>query len=259
MSDGCCDRTAAALRAGRTPPPSDCPGCQALVAARPPLPEPAELDVRAAFAGLEAALAEEGWRGRLRAWPTWARLTAVLGALALVGLANAVLAPRPDLGGLPLGRLLGILALLGAGAWAAARGGLWPLQRPPLDSRWALGLVLLGLAIPLALALGPQAPATHAACTPPAAMFTQKAFGCLIYGCLCAAPALGLGVIFARGTLSLLDGLLLAAAGALCGQVGLQLHCPITDGTHQLAGHVPVPVLLGGVVCVALGVLDRRR
>lgn len=259
-SPTCCDRTAAALRAGRAPAPSGCATCQALIAAArlAPVGEPEAFDAGAAFAELEGALAAEaGWRGRLRAWPTWARVLAVVLAALAIGALNAGFAPRPDLAHYPWPRLVLVLGLCFAGVWAAGAGALWPLSRPELKPATAGVLALLGLAIPLALALAPEAPATLPACAPPAGMFRQKAIGCLVFGCLCAVPALLAAATFTRGALSITDGLLVASAGALCGQVALQLHCPIVGAEHQLAGHVPVALALNAAVCLALLLKNR--
>ncbi|MEZ6186740.1 MAG: hypothetical protein R3F62_17230 [Planctomycetota bacterium] len=256
MSTTCCDETAAALREGRRPAVGDCPTCAALVAAHAPAPA---FDAAGGLAQLELALAaEEGWRGRARSLPTWARVGLVVGAVLAVGALNALVMPRPDLGSYPTLRLLGIVGAFVAGAWAASVGASWPLQRAPLPLSTRVGLALLGVALPLAATLLPEAPATADACCPPPGMFGQKAFGCLIFGCLFAAPALLALALVARTRLTTIEGLLLAGVGALTGQVALTLHCPIVDETHQLVGHVPVGVLLGGAVCGALALLELR-
>lgn len=209
-------------------------------------------EVEHLFGALEQELRRErGPVAWLRSRSTTARLALAFGVSAVIVLAAYAWFARPDLAVYPLGRMLAVL-LIGGGALAASLGlALWPTHRPSTPS-WAApviaGVGLLGLGLVYLQPALPGLDATHA---------HAPGLGAALY---LAAPCLGIGLVIALALYalwSLLDrggarrGLPAAAAAALTANLALQLHCPITDPSHLLIGHLGVALVILGVVLAA--------
>ena len=90
----------------------------------------------------------------------------------------------------------------------------------------------------------------------PEGMFMAKAVACFVFGGVIALPLLlWAGLLDRGGAPTRNQGLWWssAAVAALAANLGLQLHCPITDRAHLLASHATVGVaLIVLVLCVGL-------
>jgi hypothetical protein len=213
-------------------------------------------DLRSLETRVQARIARE--RGVL-AWlcslSTPMRLALVCGTLSLLVVAAALFLPRrEDLAAYPLWRMvltLAVFALLAAGAsWRVLR----PLHLPPASTRLSTMLLVLGLAIPCALAVIPlphQGVAAGAG-----AQFALECGRCAGFGAVMGLPVLVLALMAGR---SRIEGVVAALAGVAAGLTGnlvLQLHCPNTDVGHQLLGHWVVLLVLP--IATALWCARRR-
>lgn len=257
---------------GEQPPMADalrehvdtCPACRELAADGGRLvrilgsasPETMPLDE--AFADISRALRRErGPRAWLASRPTSQRIALVTTAVLLVAIANLARL-RADYAVYPLGRLgLELLALFGL-AVAAQWQWLRPLYRPavPLAVRWAS--LAAAVALPAVLAALPMAHANHPASLGGADVI-KPAMACLVYGTLLSAPVAVLAFALGRAQRpSLAMGMLVIVGSALAGVLALQIHCPITERVHLLAGHATVPLLLGLLYLAARAAWRRR-
>jgi hypothetical protein len=149
-------------------------------------------------------------RGDWHVYPTW-RMALAAGAFA--GLASVV-----------------VLATLGRDAAPGARRTLT-----------ACALVMLTVVVTAGLALlGPAHVATASALPPPHSSLLSHALPCLVFGLATGAPVLLCTRLLDRDARPWLA----AAAGALAGNLALQLHCPITQPEHLVWGHFMVTVAL---------------
>lgn len=207
-----------------------------------------ELEAAEDDGGLDALLAaiesdqdtEVGPRATLRSMSSTKRRLLVTGVAVAVIALNFFALRRVDLAVYPLGRLvveLGILALLSGGLLAAV---LRPTLMAP--GRLALLGVAFAAAVPVILGLVPAAHGEQAASLVGAGPdLAKRALACLGWGLACAAPVLVAMTLVERqpdprpGR----DAVFAAAAGT-AGLLALQLHCPITQPIHLLAGHAPV-------------------
>src|SRR6478735_12453774 len=177
---------------------------------------------------------------------------AVRGA-ALIALALAVTAlelgawRRPDLGQLPLRRLVGFALLtaptLAVGAWLHSRP-LWRPAPPPWLERT---VAVTALAVPLLSAVVGMGHTGHPlALRGQGAQLVPMALGCFAHGACVAALFLGIAVVLDRGGRR--ASLPVAAAlGGLLASWALGLHCPITHTAHQLLGHASVGFVLASL------------
>jgi hypothetical protein len=206
-------------------------------------------DLGPLLAGIEAELRAQHnslasrVRSRLRDWPTpWRRLVVVMVALVLPGAAWA-LAPRADFQAYPAARMLLALGSLGAIASLLLVAAQRPWQRPGLSP----AAVMAGVGAALLAALGLAAlPAAHVllphTAIPPDAGLWQHAWPCLRFGLCVALPVFGASHLLARETPY--ATWMAAAAAGLAGNLALQLHCPITEPVHLLAGHASVGLVM---------------
>ena len=207
----------------------------------------AEPEVEAMLGELHGKLARDrGLAAELRRRPTPLRVFLALGAVAALALAVLVWQRRPDLGVYPAGTLLIAVAssvlLLGACFAIALR----PLQRVEVPRRQRYALLVMALALPVILAARPhRAPGSVASAGWAGPEFVQRAAACFSYGLLLAFPVLVLGWALDRAEhRSLPNALLAAAAAGIGANLFLELHCPITEVFHLLAGHASVGLAL---------------
>ncbi len=199
--------------------------------------------------------AERGPVARLRRTSTPARVAAVLGAAAVAVAGTALVAPRPDLGQLPLAALV-----LSCGALlAAAVGGVAVAMRPPWMPeipRWQAGALLaVALLAPAAAAALPLAPAVRL----PPEQWVGATLACLAYGSAVAAGVAGAWrAVEQRTRAGALRWAVALASGGAVGNAALLLHCGITDPTHDLLGHAAVGAILAAAGAVAAGLTGRR-
>lgn len=194
--------------------------------------------------------AERGAAAWLRSRPTWMRRVIALSTSASILGAITLALPRPDLGALPLGRMMFVVLTLGAGAAATTAFALRAAQAPSgrAATWWALLVEALGVLVLLAFlpAIGPGAGAGH----------TVRAASCFAFGA-------GIGMVLFV-LLRMLDrratpltSLAAAASAGLVANLALHLHCPGQETDHLLLGHVAVAAALGAGV--ALWLVIRRR
>ncbi len=217
------------------------------------LPLPA-VDTPTMTAAIQHQLAaERGLRARLQRLSTPQRASLLLGvAIAIVAL-TGLGTPRPDFAMYPVGRMLPVLgAFTLTGILALVRG-----LRPLHTSQATPWLVLAaGFVLPFVFAGLPTAHAGH-----PAAVlhgdFAAKTIACFAFGIVVAASVAKVAhLLDRRRHLDLTALMVIAAASGIVGNLALQLHCPITDPMHLIAGHASV----GAVFAAGLAaVLSRRR
>lgn len=205
----------------------------------------------------------KGWRESLRQLPTpvrWAAVLLVLGVL--IGLHLTVLL-RSDFDTYPTVRMVftvsGFLLLTLLLAWMVLR----PIQRPRLDRRLLIGVVLVGVVCAIGSGLMPAAHHDHAGHPESFAAegdgFWPAAIQCLVYGGIVGLVIFVVLMLLDRGgavTPLVLGGL---ALGALVGMIALQLHCPIVDPTHRLVAHAGVPFLFVASATAFLVARKRAR
>ena len=200
--------------------------------------------------------AERGARGFLRSRPTSQRVL-LAAALVLAWAAAVLLATRrPDLGVMPIARLVLDVALLGTPIVAGLAIALRPVHRPALPP-WSRIVLLAYAAIALLVfALLPMAHADH-----PASLagvgddMAKRAVGCFTFGSIFGVlTVLGLRMLSRGSGRVFVPTLAIAVASALTGALALYFHCPITHPIHLLLGHVPI--LLPPTV---FALLARRR
>jgi len=197
---------------------------------------------------VRARIADDGgWRGRLRSLSTPARLLVCVLVLACTALAVVFLLRRSDLGAYPALRMVVSLLLLVAFAVATIRFFLRPLQQRGPHIAWAGAWALLGLALPVVLALLPEAHGlVH---EHPASFegrgddFWPRAAACLLFGVVTALPLAGLLLLVdRRDDVALGRAALVAGVAGLAGNLVLLLHCPLVARGHLVAGHATVGV-----------------
>ncbi len=193
--------------------------------------------------------AEQGVVGRLRSLRTTHKVLIILAVIALVTAFAVVTKPRSDLSAYPgvrMGVTLLVLSMVsGAATWRLLR----PLHAPPPNVWMSRALLVLGVLTPVVLALFPidhvGAPAGEGVA------FAAACGKCLGYGGAFGLPVLILAFAVRR---SRVDGAAVAAlagiAAGLTGNLTLQVHCPITDPSHLLVGHVMLLAILGGAAAV---------
>lgn len=242
-----------------------CPACNALLADQAALGqrlgqgEPLEpaFALTSLLAEVEQSLGRErGVRAWLRSLSTPWRIACALGSVGVVAAFVLVYRPRPDLSAYPIDRMaltVAFYALLIGGAFALE---LRPLQRRALP-RWVRP-VLAGIAllVPVAFAFAPSAEvvAVHVP-----GSFMHLALGCFMFGLALTVPVLVL--LFSldrRAHRSFGVVVLAAAAGGLVANLGLALHCPITNVAHVLVGHATIGLILIMVYVLAFSWSTRR-
>jgi len=192
----------------------------------PPAPPPA-LDDRRPLAALRAAT-------------TRARAAATLLVAVAIPLLVALLAPRRDLPIYPHARMALAVALLAAVGLGLAARALRRLDRPD-RVRWADPTLVAGAAAVVALIA--LLPAPYASASSPF-------WKCLLLGAAVGAPVVALVLALDRVG-SRRTVLQAALAGAVVGNLALQLHCPVTAADHLLLGHALLVPLAAALVMLA--------
>lgn len=203
-----------------------------------------------------AIAAERGLAAWLRSRSSPARLALAVAPVAAGALIVVAAIPRVDLAVHPPARMALALTALGGVLLTAVWLSLRPLHAPALGRAHAGALLALAFVAPWALAALPEAHAAHPAASAVADAFWRRAGSCLALGIALAGPfAVWLKAVDRGGHAGRLRWLLAIAAAGLAGNLLLQLHCPITQPAHLLAGHAPIALAVLGLY----GVCRARR
>ena len=238
-----------AFLAGRIPSSSEveahvreCPRCTELLA------DHARLGRGLAVARREARDTEElltvsapmmparsGFRIRFQELETNRRRLVVLVAALALGLLTVATGLRHSWAGESATRTGVTLSLyaggLGLSVWAAVRSMGRP-RRPRLTLAMAIGF----LAVPLVIAIWPPAEIVLAG-----SGFERSIRSCFMYGSLLAVPFSALIWFLTRESrMEWETAASTTAAMGLIANVGLLLHCPITDPWHVVLGHATI-------------------
>ncbi len=168
----------------------------------------------------------------------------------LVPIAIGLARLRPDVGSFPTSRLAG--ETLGLFFMAAATSWLWlrPMHKVQPHARTLHIILGVALLLPWLLAALPLIEGRALISpTPTAHGAAFRAAVCFTLGSALALPVIAVvGLLGRRGRRIPGFGLLPAAAGALAGLVGLELHCPDASPAHLLAGHATIALVLPLIV-----------
>lgn len=198
----------------------------------------------AALSRMHALLSgESAGLAPLRSWSSPVRIGVVACVAVLLLALVALRSLRPDVDVYPRLRLYATVAAYLALAAALIRLGLWRLDRalPPRPAEW--GLFALGVVVPLAFALQPQAHVVH-----PASLggvggdLVPRAVGCFLYGTGLALVIGGVAFVLSRAPRSWRPSFLILGSGVL-GVGCLELHCALTAPLHLAVGHATVAVV----------------
>jgi hypothetical protein len=244
-----CDDVMRELALGRTELAAEaqahlrqCPACAEVVAAvgaartESPTPDSA----RAAIAGIQANL-----RPVRPLRPAWVYLLILVAGVCLMAGAAMLLTSSPLAGlrALGAGRATAILGLVAAAAVVMAYCSalfMTPGSRFGISPR--LALLLVGIAIPgLVVVLIPATP--HPG-------FAHTAGNCFRLGLPYGLTAAMFCHLVIRTGAPLMRGMAGLTAGMLGGAASLaflELHCPLLDAGHVLAGHVSIPLFCGAL------------
>lgn len=250
-----CSDVHAAVRAGRTDDElvrshaQRCKACAALLAGEGIVGR-ALADAERGSVGTDVILdrvrTDRSVRGTMARTSTAARRWVAGLTLVLPALAFALYAPRADLDAYPSPRMIGVLALLAAGALVLSPVVLRPLHLGAPHFRPLR--ISLALAIPILLGLLPQVATGHPASTPAIPVLTA-ALGCFVVGSTIAGGVfLVLALTERRGTAPYGWIAAAAALAAVAGALALQITCPVTHPSHLVLGHG----LIGAVWALAL-------
>ncbi|MBK7580982.1 MAG: DUF1109 family protein [Myxococcales bacterium] len=219
-------------------------------------------DLSAVGVGVEQRLLKDSGLGAwLASRSTPERLAiGVLVPLSIV--AFVVIAKRrPDLEEISPVRLRAIALAYAVVVGIALSHALRPLQRPAPPSWVRPALTLAAIGLPFAVALLPVAHHAH-----PASLagggddFARRALACFGFGFALALPVLFGWVLLDRQHHANPSVVALAAAGAgAVGVLALELHCPLTLGSHLLAGHASVALVLVGFYSVLRRLAPARE
>ena len=187
-----------------------------------------------------------------RSRSTLVRRVMAIGAFVFICMMTAIAMPPTDWSSVQEPRvLLGMLALtvlFGAAVIVATR----PLQLPELPRWKVVTLATLSVAATFVLAVTvagePMPGHEHGS-------VWAHASPCMYMGLLAGIPVYGIARLLDRG--AFLAPLLAAAAAGLAGNVALQIHCPMADPWHNLAGHASVALLFVGGMLLLERVLAR--
>ena len=220
----------------------ECPACAEVVAAvgAARMESPAPDSARAAIAEIQADL-----RPVRQMWPTWAYVLVFVATVGAVA-GFAMLATSSSFSGwqaLGTGRATAILGMVGVAAIAMAYSST--LLMVP-GSRFVFGpksaLLVVGIAIAgLVLVLIPVTAHPR---------FAHTAGNCFRLGLPYGLSAAILCHLVMRTGAPLFRGVAGLTAGVLGGASGLaflELHCPLLDAGHVLAGHVSIPLFCGAL------------
>ncbi|MDD9939223.1 MAG: hypothetical protein OXT09_36890 [Myxococcales bacterium] len=192
--------------------------------------------------------------GRLRALSTTTRLALAALMALLAVLASLLLTPRPELSAYPPARMALVLCGCGVLLALALRTGLRPVHRPSPSVQASVALALSAVLSALLFALLPEAHhlLPHTAPLPHETVW-DRARPCLLFGLGTGLPVFLLLRALDRG--ARYAPWLAAVALGLTGNLALQLHCPLTNSDHLVAGHVMVLV----VALLAVGIWTALR
>jgi hypothetical protein len=198
----------------------------------------------------------EGQVKQAESRPTWwfrsrstrARRAMALGAFLVVVGVSALFTPTSGMAGRPMMpvNVAALAFLVIASLFVAIR----PIHVPALPRWQAHALVALSLLATIVIAMASGEP------TELPGTLWEHASPCMYFGLFMGIPVFAVARLLDRGTM--LGPILAAAAAGLVGNVALQLHCPIANPPHTMAGHVSVAVLFVTAIALTEVVLRRR-
>lgn len=220
------------------------------------LPPPPAGDL---FQALDQRLAEErGVRASLRAWPTWLRVSLLVGVALLLTGWHLLHDRRIDFGhySQPLfwALALALLAALAVGVWGLARGVTAPLVADQRLTRRSGLLLLLPAVIALLSPLGIDLSLLSEADRQAGAAWNAPSI-CFGYGAALVTPFLVLAWLFERRErvpVSTLVGV--GALAGIAANLLLHAHCSCVHLGHLLLGHASI----GVAWALGLGLLAGR-
>jgi hypothetical protein len=191
---------------------------------------------------------ETGPIAAARAWSRPRRF-ALLGLVGGIGVAFLyIFLRRDDFADYPSGRYLAIAASYAFVGLTALWSALRPLHRPPLPAWFVSVVLVVGVLVPLVVALLPELPTLgrfeHAS--------PEKHVGWAAY-CWAVGGVTGLLVylpllLVDRSGLRQVDRALLAGvAGGMAGVAAVHMECAINYPLHLLVGHVAIPMIFLGI------------
>lgn len=205
------------------------------------------------FSDLEqqAKTQEHSVANALSTWPTWAR-TAIVLLTSMTTIAIVfMMSPRRDLHVYPPARMA--LALTTMGMLSLWLGGdaLRSWHRPALTSTGtririavAVGLLVVLSILPAPVELSPYT-------NPPRGVpLLVHASSCFFFGLMVALPTFAM--CYLAGRKAPFTTWVAAAVAGLVGNLALQLHCPITEHAHLLAGHASLGIAALGFAAALL-------
>lgn len=196
--------------------------------------------------------------GRVRRLSTPARVALVLTVSVATAIASVTLSPRADLEWVDLPFLAGASAGMLVGALIGVALAMRPSWTPEASMSRAVGALVLALLGPIAMVLVPVI-------DPAEAFLFEKAdlpaltVACFGYGTAIALVVAGVWRLVERRTHAgvLRWATAMAAAGAV-GNIGLLLHCPVTDIEHKLIGHGAIGIVWAVLAAGAAWMASRR-
>jgi hypothetical protein len=204
-----------------------------------------DLDEASLWSDVNRAVTQEsGLRAWLRSRSTTLRITIGIAAVVAITTVGAS-GLRADWATFPaslkvlwaLLLTMAILASLPLAVVSLARGGASMAR--------VVGLAIVGLAVPAALAFVPGASGTHSALGSFDSAFGAHVSGCLVYGLSLSVPfAVLLWALDREDYPPPYRLVMMATTAGLAGNVALFLHCSIRHPEHIVVGHAALGIVL---------------
>ena len=199
----------------------------------------------------QAQTQEHALTNALSTWPSWARTAIVLLTSMTTIAIVLMMAPRRDLHVYPPARMaLALTSMSMLGLWLAG-DALRSWHRPALTATGAririavaLGLLVLLSLLPVPVELSPY---TNA---PRGVPLLVHASSCFFFGLLVGVPTFAMCYLVGRK--APFTTWVAAAIASLVGNLALQVHCPITEHSHLLAGHASLGIATLGYAAALL-------
>jgi len=202
---------------------------------------------------VQAAEARPGFWWKTRS--TFTRRLLALGSFGLLATCMALFAMRPDVDTWPLWRLVAELGSLALLLVVSVLLAIRPTHRPE-PAPW-ISWTLVGVSLAATFVLAALPPPHAGAILPEGMGPVQHAMPCFAMGLLLGVPIYALARLLDRGTP--LSAIVAAAAAGIAGNALLQMHCPVNEPAHNLAGHFTVVFVFVAGVLVVEWIRRRRR
>ncbi len=189
----------------------------------------------------------------LKSRSTLVRRVLALGSFAVIFAAIAAGTPAANWEKLGSGQMIAALIALFVLMVATLMVALRPLHKPELPRPWLLSLAAGSVVATFVLAVTVHGPSAHQH----VGELLAGATPCMYFGLFAGVPVYGMARLLDRGTY--LGPLLAAAAAGLTGNFMLQLHCPMSDPMHNIAGHASVALIFVGGILLLESIVRRLR